>query len=231
MIIQGLEKMSLVDYDGFVSATVFTGGCNFRCPFCHNSSLVLDSANLPVLSVEEVLSYLKKRKGLLDGVCVSGGEPTLNKDLPDFIRNLKDIGYSVKLDTNGTNPDMIKLLFEQNLIDYVAMDIKNSQSDYAEIIGFSNYNLQNVIKSVDFLMNSGINYEFRTTLIKEFHSKQNIIDISKWIKGANKYFLQKFKDTGSCIKSNLSPIDKDTAIDFQNVLTQTIPNTFLRGYD
>jgi len=182
MIIQGLEKMSLVDYDGFVSATVFTGGCNFRCPFCHNSSLVLDSANLPVLSVEEVLSYLKKRKGLLDGVCVSGGEPTLNKDLPDFIRNLKDIGYSVKLDTNGTNPDMIKLLFEQNLIDYVAMDIKNSQSDYAEIIGFSNYNLQNVIKSVDFLMNSGINYEFRTTLIKEFHSKQNIIDISKWIR-------------------------------------------------
>jgi len=231
MIIQGLEKMSLVDYDGFVSATVFTGGCNFRCPFCHNSSLVLDSANLPVLSVEEVLSYLKKRKGLLDGVCVSGGEPTLNKDLPDFIRNLKDIGYSVKLDTNGTNPDMIKLLFEQNLIDYVAMDIKNSQSDYAEIIGFSNYNLQNVIKSVDFLMNSGINYEFRTTLIKEFHSKQNIIDISKWIKGANKYFLQKFKDTGSCIKGNLSPIDKDTAVDFQNVLTKTIPNTFLRGYD
>ena len=149
MKIHGLEKMSLVDYDGKVSATVFTGNCNFRCGFCHNSALVLSTENLGEIPETEVLEYLKKRKGLLDGVCVSGGEPTLNPDLPKFIEKIKNIGYSVKLDTNGTNPDMVKSLYANGLVDYFAMDIKNDRVNYAKICGFDKFDTAKVEKSVE----------------------------------------------------------------------------------
>ena len=148
MHICGFEKMSLVDYDGLVAATVFTGGCNFRCGFCHNSALVLSHQDIPAIDTEEVLSYLKKRKGVLDGVCVSGGEPTLQKDLPEFLSSLKELGYKVKLDTNGTNPSLIKKLFSDKLVDYFAMDIKADKEVYPAIIDIPNYDLKKVLESV-----------------------------------------------------------------------------------
>ena len=231
MQICGLEKMSLVDYDGLVASTVFTGGCNFLCPFCHNSPLVIDFKSLPTIPEEEVLSYLSKRKGIVDGVCVSGGEPTLQKDLPIFIEKIKNLGYKVKLDTNGTHPDVIKELNESGLVDYFAMDIKNDRASYAKIIGFDKYDTTKVEKSVDYFLSGNADYEFRTTLINEYHKEENVAQIGKWIKGANKYFLQKFKDSGSCIKSHLSAVDEKSVLKFRDILLMTIPNTYLRGYD
>ena len=231
MQIFGLEKMSMVDYDGMVSATVFTGSCNFRCEFCHNSPLVLGYKSLPVIPEQEVLSYLEKRKGLLDGVCVSGGEPTLDKDLANFIEKVKKLGYSVKLDTNGTNPEIVKSLNESGLIDYFAMDIKNDRECYAKIIGFDSYDTKKVEQTVEYFLSGNAKYEFRTTLINEFHKLPNIVRIGEWIKGADKYFLQKFKDSENCIKSNLSPVDDKNALNFRYILREYIPNTNLRGYD
>lgn len=230
MKIHGLEKMSLVDYDGKVSATVFTGNCNFRCGFCHNSSLVLDANFLPEIPESEVLSYLEKRKGLLDGVVVSGGEPTLNPDLANFIEKVKKLGYSVKLDTNGTNPEMVKNLHNSGLVDHFAMDIKNDLTSYAEIIGFKTYDTSKIEKTVEYFLTNPVSYEFRTTLIYEYHKLDNIIKIGNWIKGANKYFLQKFKNSESCIQSHLSPVDDKTALNYVDVLKNYVKNTQLRGY-
>ena len=164
-------------------------------------------------------------------MCVSGGEPTLNKDLPSFIEKIKDLGYSVKLDTNGTNPEMVKSLHQSGLCDYFAMDIKNDISHYAPIVGFDAYNTKSVEKTVEYFLTEKVDYEFRTTLIKEFHKEENIALIGQWIKGANKYFLQKFKDSESCIQSHLSPVDNKTVLSYQDILKTTIPNTFIRGYD
>ena len=226
----GIEKLSLVDFDGKVASTVFTATCNFRCPFCHNSPLVNDVKNLTPISQEEILDYFSKRKGVLDGVCITGGEPTLQKDLPDFCAKIKALNLAVKVDTNGTNPDMVKLLFDQGLVDYFAMDIKNSKENYASIIGFNSYDTRNVEKTVDFLISSGADYEFRTTLVNEFHTKTDMENIGRWIKGAKNYALQKFKDTGSCIKSGLSAIDDETAKEFLDIVKKYVPNAKLRGY-
>ena len=223
--------MSMVDYDGKVSATIFTGSCNFRCEFCHNSPLVLDYKSLPTIPEEEVLSYLEKRKNLLDGVCVSGGEPTLDKDLSVFIEKVKKLGYSVKLDTNGTNPQLVKSLNENGLVDYFAMDIKNAKEDYARIIGFNEYNTKNVEQTVEYFLSGKASYEFRTTLINEYHNTENIKKIGEWIKGADKYFLQKFKNSENCIKSHLSAVENKVALNFRDILREYIPNTHLRGYD
>ncbi len=231
MRIYGMEKLSLVDYDGKVATTLFTGSCNFRCGFCHNSPLVLDFKNLPTISEEEIFSYLKKRVGIIEGVCISGGEPTLEKDLANFIEKIKSLGYSVKLDTNGTNPEIVKALINNGLIDYLAMDIKNDRENYAKIIGFDNYDTKKVEETVDFLLNGTFPYEFRTTLIREFHTQENIAKIGEWIKGANKYFLQKFKDSESCIQPHLSTVEDSLVIKFRDILLKYIPNTFLRGYD
>lgn len=226
----GLEKLSLVDYDGLVASTVFTASCNFKCPFCHNSPLVTDVNNLTEIPEQEVLDYFNSRRGILDGVCITGGEPTLQKDLPEFIAKIKALGLSVKLDTNGTNPDMIKYLFENKLIDYVAMDIKNSKENYASIIGFEKFDTAKVEESVDYLINSDADYEFRTTLVKEYHTATDIENIGKWIKGAKKYALQKFKDTGSCIESGLSPIGDNVAKEYLDIIIKYVPNAKLRGY-
>lgn len=227
----GLEKLSLVDYDGKVATTIFTGTCNFKCGFCHNGPLVTDTKNLKSISQEKILDYVKSRKNILDGICITGGEPTLHKDLPDFCKKLKDIGILVKLDTNGTNPEMIKNLLEDGLCDYVAMDIKNSKEDYAPIIGLKTFSTANVEKSVEYLINSHYDYEFRTTLIKEYHTEKNMEDIGKWIKGAKKYMLQKFKEIDTCLTLGLHEVDIETAKKFKNILIKYIPNTMLRGYD
>ena len=227
MKISGFQKLSLVDYDGHITATIFVSGCNFACPFCHNAGLVKNLE--PEIDSEDVLSYLKKRFGLIDGVCISGGEPTLYNDLPDFIKTIKNIGYSIKLDTNGTNPEMIKFLVENELIDYIAMDIKNSLLDYAKTIG-KDYDMSRISESIKYIMNCGIDYEFRTTLVNELHSFDNIKQIAKLICGAKKYCLQKFIDSGNCLSSGLTEVPKSKAIEYQEYLKKYIPNTLLRGY-
>lgn len=231
MEIFGLEKLSLVDYDGKIGATVFTGSCNFRCGFCHNSPLVLDIKNLPVISEEEILSYLSKRKGILEGVCISGGEPTLQKDLPEFCEKIKKLGYSVKLDTNGTSPETVKTLNESGLCDYFAMDIKNDVDNYAAIIGFDKYDTKKIEKTVEYFLLGKADYEFRTTLIKEYHGKENIIKIGEWLKGANKYFMQKFKASDSCISGGLSAVGDATAKEYLSVISPYVKYAALRGYD
>ncbi len=227
----GLEKLSLVDFDGYVASTVFTGNCNFRCPFCHNASLVLDYKNLPIISEEGIINYLIKRKDIIEGLCITGGEPTLEKDLPLFCERIKNLGLKVKVDTNGTNPEMIKTLVDNGVVDYFAMDIKNDKDNYYAIIGLDTFSTKNVEKSVEYFLNGKIDYEFRTTLIKEYHSEQNILNIGKWIKGANKYFLQKFKDSENCIKSHLSPVEDSIVLKYRDILKGYIPNVALRGYD
>lgn len=230
MDIYGLEKLSLVDYDGFVAATVFTGSCNFKCGFCHNSALVLDYKTLPPIAESEILRYLKKRKGILEGLCITGGEPTLNPDLPEFIKKVKDIGYSVKVDTNGTNPEMVKLLVKEGLADYFAVDIKNDRAHYAEIIGFKTFDTQKIEQTVEFLLSGQVGYEFRTTLIAEYHKAENIKRIGEWIKGADKYFMQKFKSGDNCIAQNLSPVSEEKAKDFAEIIRPFVKSVGLRGY-
>lgn len=230
MDIYGLEKLSLVDYDGFVAATVFTGSCNFKCGFCHNSALVLDYKTLPPIAESEILRYLKKRKGILEGLCITGGEPTLNPDLPEFIKKVKDIGYSVKVDTNGTNPEMVKLLVKEGLADYFAVDIKNDRAHYAEIIGFKTFDTQKIEQTVEFLLSGQVGYEFRTTLIAEYHKAENIKRIGEWIKDADKYFMQKFKSGDNCIAQNLSPVSEEKAKDFAEIIRPFVKSVGLRGY-
>lgn len=226
-----MEKLSLVDFDGFVAATVFTGSCNFRCGFCHNSALVLDSKSLPVIPENEILDYLNKRKGILEGLCITGGEPTLNPDLPEFIKKVKDIGYSVKVDTNGTNPEMVKLLAKEKLADYFAIDIKNDRENYAEIIGFKTFDTRKIEKTVEFLLSGKVGYEFRTTLISEYHKAENIKRIAEWIKGADKYFMQKFKSGDNCISQGLNPVPEETAKEFAEIIRPHVKKVALRGYN
>ncbi|MBQ9104274.1 MAG: anaerobic ribonucleoside-triphosphate reductase activating protein [Clostridia bacterium] len=231
MDIFGLEKLSLVDYDGKVSATLFTATCNFRCGFCHNSALVLDTNALTPMSQDEIFSYLTKRFGILDGVCVSGGEPTLQKDLPEFIEKIKKIGYSVKLDSNGTNPDMIKLLKENGLVDYFAIDIKNCREKYPEIIGIKGFNTEKVEKTVDYLITNCTDYEFRTTLINEYHGIEEMKKIAEWIKGASKYCLQQFKESENCIDAtSLSKVSEEKAKEFLEIVSPFVKKAILRGY-
>ena len=226
----GLEKLSLVDYDGFVAATVFTGKCNFRCGFCHNAALVLDYDSLPQIPESAILAYLEKRKGILEGLCITGGEPTLNPDLPEFAAKVKKIGYSVKVDTNGTNPEMVKLLAREGLADYFAMDIKNDRENYAEIIGFDKFDTAKIEKTVDFFLSGKIEYEFRTTLIAEYHKADNIKRIGEWIKDADKYFMQKFKSGENCISGGLSPVPDEKAQKFLTVIRPYVKDANLRGY-
>ncbi len=231
MEILGLEKMSIVDYDGKVAATLFTGSCNFRCPFCHNSSLVLDYNNIEPIPDREIFEFLERRKGLLDGVCITGGEPTLQKDLPEFIERIKALGYLVKLDTNGTNPKMVKSLSASGLVDYFAMDIKNDREAYAPIIGLESYDTSRIEETVEFFLTGNADYEFRTTLIKEFHTAENIYKIGEWLKGAKKYFMQKFKSGDNCIKTDLTEVSNQKAREFLQIITPFVKSAKLRGYD
>lgn len=232
MDVYGLEKLSLVDYDGVVAATIFTGGCNFRCPFCHNGSLVTNFNKLSAIDENEIISYLKKRIGIIEGLCITGGEPTLNPDLPEFIEKIKKIGIKVKLDSNGTNPDMIKTLIDNRLIDHVAVDIKNDKAHYAAVIGFNKFDTEKIEKTVSILLEGKVSYEFRTTIINEFHDENNIYEIGKWIFGADKYFLQKFKSADNCLLPNgLSEVPQEKAIKLLKEVSPFVKQAKLRGYD
>ncbi len=229
-----MEKFSMVDFDSKIACTLFTERCNFCCPFCHNSNLVLETN--AKISENEILEYLKKRKGMIDAVCISGGEPTLQIDLPNFAKKIKDIGLLVKLDTNGTNPIILKKMIDENLVDYVAMDIKNSLDSYAKTIGFENCQiptlLGNVQKSVEILKQGCVEFEFRTTLIEEFHTENDILKMAKWLYGTKKMFFQHFKDGEGCIERGLHEIPKETAMQFANIMKEVgeIEIVELRGY-
>ena len=194
-MIKGLQTLTLLDYPGKVACTVFTGGCNFRCPFCHNGGIVLNPGAEPSIPEEKVFDLLKKRKGVLEGVCITGGEPTLWKGLWDFAKEIKSMGYAVKLDTNGTNPELMHKLILGGVVDYVAMDIKNCPDKYAETVGAKGFSIQPVKDSVRLLLQGTAGYEFRTTVVKGMHTPQDIVDIGKWIQGAEKYFIQPYRDS------------------------------------
>lgn len=199
MLLLGLNKTTLLDYPGRVAATVFTGGCNFRCPYCHNGGLVLKPFEQVRLTEEEILFYLEKRKTVLKGVCITGGEPTLQDDLPDFLYKIKKIGYDIKLDTNGYAPVVLRKLVLEGLIDYVAMDIKSSPEAYRAAAGVEQLDLEKIRESAAFLKQADIDFEFRTTIVKELHQKEELLAIAKWIRGCPRYFLQQYQDSGQVI--------------------------------
>lgn len=228
MKIFGLEKLSLVDYGCNACAVVFTGACNFKCPFCHNGGLV--SINVPQIPTEDVLNFLKKRYGLLEAVCVSGGEPTLQEDLIPFLNELKNIGYKVKLDTNGTNPKVLKEAISKGVVDYVAMDVKNCFEKYSQTAGVDNFDIENIKDSLTILKESNVDYELRTTLVNEFHTSLDIEQMAKELEGHKRIFLQKFNDSETCIKRGLTPVSKEIAEDFVNILKTAIGEVKLRGY-
>ena len=230
MDIQGLQKMTLLDYPGKVACTVFLGGCDFRCPFCHNGELVLSPAPAQ-MDQEELLAFLKKRRGLLDGVCITGGEPLLRPDLPQFLEAIKALGYPVKLDTNGSHPAALRDLAQRKLVDYVAMDIKNSPALYPLTAGVPELDLGPIRESVAFLLEGTVDYEFRTTVVREFHDGDSFRAIGPWLAGAKRYFLQSFVDRDTVIREGLHPWDRESLQTFADLVRPWVPSVELRGVD
>jgi len=208
---------------------VFTAGCNLRCPFCHNSELVLPERKPALMDEEEFFSFLKKRQGILEGVCVTGGEPLLQQDIAPFLRRIKELGFAVKLDTNGCFPNVLRSLVADGLVDFVAMDIKNSPARYGETAGIPDFDLTGVEESVDFLLSGAVDYEFRTTVAAQFHDEDSFRDIARWIKGAKRYALQEFKDSGDILTGGLTPCSGEQMQVFLSILKPLVPGAFLRG--
>lgn len=229
MKISGLQKTSLLDYPGMMCCTIFTKGCNLRCPFCHNASLVLDSVQSDVILEQEIFAYLKKRRGLLDGVCISGGEPMFQKGLKELIQEIRAMGYLVKLDTNGCYPDQLKELVQEGLVDYIAMDIKNSWNRYSETVGIADFDTAYIRESAEFLMKGQVDYEFRTTIVKEFHTKEDILEIGDFLSGAKNYYLQGFVDSGDLILKDLHEVSEETMQEYRKCLLSKSVNAVIRG--
>src|SRR5665647_2812211 len=232
--IKGFQTLTLLDYPGRIAATVFTQGCNFRCPFCHNASLVVEPGKGEYIASKSVLSHLEKRKGKLSGLCISGGEPLLQKELPDFIKCVKALGYKVKLDTNGSLPNSLLSLLEAGLLDYVAMDIKNSREKYLITSGIEtlingDMLLLNIQKSIDILRSWGVPFEFRTTVVRELHSLDDIKQIGEWLAGDELFFLQNFVDSGDLISSGLTACTNDEMEEMCKCLKRFLPNVAIRG--
>ena len=229
MRIAGLQKLTLLDYPEHTACTVFTAGCNLRCPFCHNSELVLPERKPPLLAEEEFFSFLSKRQGILDGVCVTGGEPLLQPDIGDFLARIKALGFAVKLDTNGTRPQVLRQLVEQGLVDYVAMDIKNSPDSYAKTAGIPDMDLTPIRESVDYLMSGAVDFEFRTTVADGLHTAQDMAAIGQWLQGAKRYYLQQFKDSGDILSPGLQPPSQERLEQYRQIVRQYIPTAKIRG--
>ena len=228
MKIAGLQKLTLLDFPGRTACTVFAPGCNLRCPFCHNGELVTGHGGEEI-SEESFFSFLEKRKGLLDGVAVTGGEPLLRPDVTDFLRRIKGMGYAVKLDTNGFFPEKLKTVLEEGLADYVAMDVKNSLDKYAATAGIPGLGLSPVTESIRMIMNSGKEYEFRTTAVREFHAPEDFEEIGRLIAGAEKYFIQGFIDSGGLICPGLSPLSREEMEECLERVRKYVPAAQLRG--
>ena len=230
MLIKGLQKLTLLDFPDRMACTLFTFGCNFRCPFCHNASLVLsDRADGTLISEEEFFTFLTRRKGMLEGVCITGGEPTLQPDLPDFIARVKDMGYAVKLDTNGYRPAVLRRLVEDGLLDYVAMDIKNSSERYGETVGITRFDTTPVEESMDYLMEGRVPFEFRTTLVRGLHTEDSVRAMGRRVAGNERFFLQSFKDSGDLICGNLEGLSSEETQAMLRALREHVPNAQIRG--
>ena len=231
MKISGFQKMTLLDFPGQVAATIFTGGCNLRCPFCHNALLVTDLDEAESYSEDFIISYLEKRKGVLDGLAITGGEPLLQKDIRPFIERVRRLGYKVKLDTNGCFPDRLKDLVARNLLDYVAVDVKNSKEKYAETVGVPEFSLKPVEETVAFLKKGLVPYEFRTTVVDEFHTLEDILLIGEWIEGADAWFLQNFVDSGNLIGDGLHAVPRELMFRMREEGAKYVARCELRGVD
>lgn len=229
MNIGGIQRLSLLDYPDKTCCTIFTVGCNYRCPFCHNASIIRNCVPENRILQEAVIEFLKRRKGLLDGVCITGGEPLLQDQLERFIREIKTLGFLVKLDTNGSLPGKLKQLLQTGLVDYVAMDIKNSPDAYGRTMGFSNYNLDPIKESVDLLLSNIVPYEFRTTAVRQLHTNKDMLAIAQWINGAEHFYLQNFVDSGDVLESGLSGFSREEMQDFQELIRPITSSVELRG--
>ncbi len=228
MVIHGIQKLTLVDYPGHPAAILFTGDCNFRCPFCQNAPLVLSSSSEPVIADEEIFSFLTKRKGMLDGVVVTGGEPTLQKDLIPFLGRLKTLGYLVKLDTNGYRPEVLKSAVESGYVDYVAMDIKTSLDEYPVVAGIKNLDVSRIERSVELLKSGAVDYEFRTTVVEPLHHKENFEKIGELLKGCRRYYLQSFVDSGNIIGKNCFPPSQEQLKNYLKTVSNYIESVSIR---
>ena len=226
MKISGFQKLTLLDFPGKVACIIFTQGCNFKCPYCQNSGLI-GHENDYLFEEDEIISYLKKRKGVLDGIVISGGEPTVQKDLALFMRRVKELGYLIKLDTNGSNPNLIKKLLDEELVDYVAMDIKNVIEDYSSVTGIK-VNEDNIKKSIKILKKSNIDHEFRTTIIKNIHDIDKINKICSYVKD-EKMFLQNFEQSENVLDKDLESFTNEELINIQNKIKERYPNVIVRG--
>lgn len=231
MKICGFNKTTLLDYPGRVACTIFLGGCNFRCPFCQNSSLVLVPEKEQTYKEEEILGFLKKRKGILDGVCVSGGEPTIEPELPEFLEKIKELGYEIKLDTNGSKPSVVKRLAAEGLVDKVAMDIKACPDNYKALTGLANPDVDAVKETAEFLMKGNLDYEFRTTVVRELHTEKDFQEIGQWLKGAKAYYLQAYRDSDGVLKPGFSSYSLEELKGFREILLETISLVEIRGID
>ena len=228
MNIQGLQKMTLLDFPGQVACTVFLGGCDFRCPFCHNFELV--RGPLPdSMDEQDFFAFLDKRHGLIDGVAITGGEPCLHPDLPEFIGRIRQAGFLVKLDTNGYHPAMLARLIEAKQLDYVAMDVKNSPGKYARTAGLAHVDLARIGESIGLLMESGIDYEFRTTVVAELHESGDFAEIGEWIAGAKRYFLQAFVEKDTVPDRTLSSPSLETMVEYRETAAQFVKRVEIRG--
>lgn len=229
MKISGMQKLTLLDYPGKTACLLFTQGCNFRCPFCHNKDLLNNENNESIIDEREVFDYLEKRKGLIDGVCISGGEPLLQEDIEEFISKVKQMGFCIKIDTNGSSPSKLKRLIDKNLIDYVAMDVKNDFLNYDKTSGVERLNIENIKRSIKIIEESNIEYEFRTTLVREFHKLGQLEKICEYLGPKAKYYLQNYRDCNSVLQMGLSGFEKEELLNMQNQLKITYPNVMVRG--
>ncbi|MBO6137586.1 MAG: anaerobic ribonucleoside-triphosphate reductase activating protein [Lachnospiraceae bacterium] len=231
MIIRGFNKTTLLDFPGKVASTVFTGGCNFKCVFCQNAGLVLAPDKEPEIPEEEIFEYIHKRKGILEGICITGGEPTLEPGLIPFMERVKKTGIAVKLDTNGYRPEILREIMDKRLADMFAMDIKSDKEGYAKIAGMTDLDISRIELSAKLIMQSGVDYEFRTTAVKGYFDEAAAKNISQWLSGAGKYYIQRFKDGDNVLKSGLSAPDIDTLKRCRDILSETIEKVELRGVD
>lgn len=227
MEIYGVQKLTLLDYPEKTACTLFSGGCNFRCPFCHNSDLVL-GVSLPC-DTEELFAFLKKRAGLLDGVCITGGEPLLNEDIGDFIKKIRALGYQVKLDTNGSKPALLSALISDGLVDYVAMDIKNSPERYGETVGIPCLDISPILESISILLKNRVDYEFRTTLTRELHPIDAAIDVAELLRGAKRYFLQSYTESDKVLQKGLQPPAREQTEKWKEIISPYVNSINIRG--
>ena len=232
LLISGLQKLTLLDYPGTVACTVFTGGCNFRCPFCHNASLVRPEELNRENEEEQVLSFLKKRVGVLDGVAITGGEPLLHADMPAFLEKVRALGYKIKLDTNGSFPDRLIELVRAGLVDRVAMDVKNAPELYAKTAGVRDLDLRPIERSKDFLLSGGVDYEFRTTVVRGLHTAESLVGAARWIEGAREYWLQQYKDSGHVLTPDgLGSFSAQEMHELADAVRPIVPTVQVRGVE